>query len=208
MKEKRQYDMIQTKKRKICMERIILASASPRRKELMTMAGLNFDVIVSDCDENISYDGPEDMVKQLSLRKAQNVAEKIQKTQKEPHLVIGSDTIVYFENHILGKPKDADDAFRMLTSMAGKCHAVYTGVTILDTGTDRCETFCETTQVEFYDVSAQEIKDYIATGDPLDKAGSYGVQGRGAFLVKRIEGDYFTVVGLPIAHLIRELKAF
>ena len=190
------------------MERLILASASPRRKELMTMAGLAFDVIVSDCEENIAYDGPEDMVKKLSLLKAKDVAEKIQKTDHTPHLVIGADTIVYFQGQILGKPKDTDEAFRMLKAMAGKTHTVYTGVSVIDTATAHTETFYEETKVEFYDVTDEEITAYIATGDPLDKAGSYGVQGRGCFLVKRIEGDYFTVVGLPIARLIRVLQTF
>ena len=187
------------------MEKIILASASPRRKELMTMAGLAFDVIVSDCEENITYEGPEDMVKKLSFLKARDVADKICKTEIAPHLVIGADTIVFFQNKILGKPKNEEDAFRMLQAMSGNIHTVYTGVTIIDTVSDRTNTFYEETKVEFYDVSDEEIRNYISTGDPLDKAGSYGVQGRGCFLVKRIEGDYFTVVGLPIAHLLKEL---
>ncbi len=187
------------------MEKIILASASPRRKELMTMAGLSFDVIVSDCEEAIEYDGPKDMVKKLSLLKALDVADKIRKTEKEPHLVIGADTIVYFQNRILGKPKNTEDAFCMLNAMSGNTHTVYTGVTIIDTASGMTDTFFEATKVEFYDVTEEEIRDYIATGDPMDKAGSYGVQGRGCFLVKRIEGDYFSVVGLPIAHLLREL---
>ena len=190
------------------MEKIILASASPRRKELMTMASLSFDVIVSDCDETIEYDGPEDMVRKLSLLKAKDVAEKIQKKETEPHIVIGADTIVYFQNQILGKPKNEEDAFRMLQAMSGKTHTVYTGVTLIDTASSQTETFCEATKVEFYDVTDGDIRAYIATGYPLDKAGSYGVQGRGCFLVKRIEGDYFTVVGLPIAHLLRILKKY
>ena len=188
------------------MEKIILASASPRRKELMTMAGLAFDVIISDCEENISYEGPEDMVKKLSLLKARDVADKICKTETEPHLVIGADTIVFFQDKILGKPKNEEDAFRMLQAMSGNIHTVYTGVTIIDTASDRTNTFYEETKVEFYDVTEEEIRNYISTGDPMDKAGSYGVQGRGCFLVKRIEGDYFTVVGLPIAHLLKELS--
>ena len=187
------------------MEKIILASASPRRKELMTMAGLTFDVIVSDCEENISYESPEDMVKKLSLLKAKDVADKIRQTETEPHLVIGSDTIVFFQNQILGKPKNEEDAFNMLKAMSGNIHTVYTGVTIIDTANNQTDTFYDETRVEFYDVTDEEIRNYIATGDPLDKAGSYGVQGRGCFLVKRIEGDYFTVVGLPIAHLLKEL---
>ncbi len=187
------------------MEKIILASASPRRKELMTMAGLAFDVIVSDCEENISYEGPEDMVKKLSLLKAKDVADKIRQTETDPHLVIGADTIVFFHDQILGKPKNTEDAFSMLKAMSGNIHTVYTGVTIIDTANNRTDTFYEETKVEFYEVTDEEIRNYIATGDPMDKAGSYGVQGRGCFLVKRIEGDYFTVVGLPIAHLLKEL---
>lgn len=190
------------------MEKIILASASPRRKELMTMAGLTFDVIVSDCEENISYESPEDMVKKLSLLKAKDVADKIRQTETEPHLVIGSDTIVFFQNQILGKPKNEEDAFHMLKAMSGNIHTVYTGVTIIDTANNQTDTFYDETRVEFYDVTDEEIRNYIATGDPLDKAGSYGVQGRGCFLVKRIEGDYFTVVGLPIAHLLHILKKY
>ena len=120
--------------------------------------------------------------------------------------MIGADTIVFFQNKILGKPKNEEDAFRMLQAMSGNIHTVYTGVTIIDTASDRTNTFYEETKVEFYDVSDEEIRNYISTGDPLDKAGSYGVQGRGCFLVKRIEGDYFTVVGLPIAHLLKELS--
>ena len=189
------------------MEKIILASASPRRRELLTMVRLPFDVIVSDCDENISYDGPEDMVRKLSLRKAENVAEKLREDTKT-HLVIGSDTIVYFQNVILGKPKDEEDAFRMLKELSGHTHVVYTGVTVIDTATGRTESFCEATKVEFYPVTDEEIQAYIGTGDPMDKAGSYGVQGLGAFLVKRIEGDYFTVVGLPVAHLLQLLRTF
>ena len=189
------------------MEKIILASASPRRREILTMVGQTFDVIVSDCDENISYDGPEDMVRKLSCRKAEHVADKIKK-DPDPHLVIGSDTIVYYQGTILGKPLDEEDAFRMLTELSGNTHTVYTGVTVINTGSGRTETFCEATKVEFYPVTEEEIRAYIATGDPLDKAGSYGVQGLGAFLVKRIEGDFFTVVGLPVAHLLQVLRTF
>ncbi len=188
------------------MKKIILASASPRRKEIMEMAGLDFDVAVSDCEEHVSYNGPEDMVKKLSHRKAGAVADMLVNKEGEEYLVIGSDTIVYFDGEILGKPKDEEEAFRMLKSMAGKTHVVYTGVTVIETPSMQKETFCEQTTVEFYEVSEEEIKEYIRTKEPLDKAGSYGVQGRGAFLVKRIEGDYYTVVGLPIAHLLRVLR--
>ncbi|MCQ2512054.1 MAG: Maf family protein [Lachnospiraceae bacterium] len=188
------------------MSKIILASASPRRREILQLVDLEFDVIISDCDENIEYDGPADMVEKLSYRKAKNVADKLPKS--EEHLVIGSDTIVYFNGKVLGKPKEETEAFQMLHEMVGNTHVVYTGVSVIDTKTGKTEIFHEKTEVEFYDVSDEEIRQYIATKDPLDKAGAYGVQGKGAFLVKGIRGDYFTVVGLPIAHLIRVLKNF
>lgn len=193
------------------MRKIILASASPRRHELLTMVGIEHEVITSDCNENIDYDGPADMVCKLSARKAGSVVkiltEKVADTDSDA-LVIGSDTIVYYNGKILGKPADEADAFQMLRDLSGNTHSVFTGVTVIETGSGRKETFYEETKVTFYDVTDQEILDYIATKDPLDKAGSYGIQGLGAFLVKRIEGDYFTVVGLPLAHLIRILKFF
>lgn len=191
------------------MKRIVLASQSPRRHELLEMVGIAHEVITSDCDENISYDTPSEMVCRLSERKAEAVAKKL-KTQdlqdEEGALVIGSDTIVYFGGEVLGKPGSKEEAFRMLSALSGKEHSVFTGVTVIDTASGRSETFFEETKVTFYEIPKEELLDYIATGDPMDKAGSYGVQGRGAFLVKRIEGDYFTVVGLPVARLMRALR--
>ena len=189
------------------MKKIVLASQSPRRHELLDMVGIRHEVITSDCDEHISYTGPDDMVLKLSHLKAESVAEELKK-QKEDAVVIGSDTIVYFDGQVLGKPEDPEDAYRMLSELSGNSHSVFTWVTLIDTATGKSESFYEETKVIFYDVTEEEIRDYIATGDPLDKAGSYGVQGRGAFLVKRIEGDYFTVVGLPVAHLVRVLRNF
>lgn len=191
------------------MKRIVLASQSPRRHELLEMVGIEHEVITSDCDENISFTGPAELVRELSSRKAAAVAEKLEKEEQKPDaVVIGSDTIVFYDGEVLGKPADEEDAFRMLTELSGHTHSVFTGVTLIDTASGRKETFFEETSVTFYPVGEDEIREYIATGDPLDKAGSYGVQGRGAFLVKHIEGDYFTVVGLPIAHLIRVLRTF
>ena len=189
------------------MKRIVLASQSPRRHELLSMVGIKHEVITSDCDENIEYKDPADMVCKLSALKADSVAALLKK-DSEKALVIGSDTIVYFNDAVLGKPKDEEDAFRMLSELSGNTHSVFTGVTVIDTEDGKRETFYEETKVSFYAVTEEEVKNYIATKDPLDKAGSYGVQGLGAFLVKRIEGDYFTVVGLPIAHLIQVLKHF
>lgn len=188
------------------MKKLILASKSPRRREIMKLVGMDFDVVISECDENIEYDDPRDMVSKLSYLKAKAVADTL--IDGLDHLVIGSDTTVLFNGEVLGKPKDEEEAFKMLRAMSGNTHVVYTGVSIINTKSGKSETFYEETKVEFYEVSDDEINAYIATKDPMDKAGAYGVQGLGAFLVKRIEGDYFTVVGLPIAHLIQVLKNF
>ena len=192
---------------------IILASASPRRRDLLERAGVKFRVLQSDVDEALDDEllaDPHQAAQELAQRKAGAVVQQILAAKPEgvQVVVIGADTIVFFQNKILGKPKNEEDAFRMLKAMSGKIHTVFTGVTIIDTESDLAHTFYEETKVEFYDVTDDEIRNYISTGDPLDKAGSYGVQGRGCFLVKRIEGDYFTVVGLPIAHLIQILKKY
>lgn len=184
------------------MKSIVLASKSPRRHELLTMAAIPHEVITADCDENIWCKDPGELVEQLSLRKAGSTAETL---RGENRIVIGSDTVVFHDGHILGKPKTEEEALLMLQSLSGQTHAVFTGVTVIDTETGKTETFHEETKVTFYDIPEEELRAYIATGDPMDKAGSYGIQGRGAFLVKRIEGDYFTVVGLPLARLIRTL---
>ena len=188
------------------MKRYILASKSPRRHELLDMVGVEHEVITSDCDENIEYSGPADMVCRLSELKAEAVAKEL--PAGEEAIIIGSDTIVYYDGEVLGKPKSEEDAFRMLSELSGNTHSVFTGVTIIDPSAGKKETFFEETKVTFYDVTEEEIRAYIKTGDPLDKAGSYGIQGKGAFLVQRIEGDYYTVVGLPVAHLLQSLKEF
>ena len=191
------------------MKKLVLASQSPRRREIMKFVDLDFDVMPSDCDENIEYSSPSDMVSKLSFLKANDIANKIKNEDStNQHIVIGSDTTVYFEGEILGKPKNEEDAFNILKKLSGKTHIVYTGVTVIDTLNNKFETFYEETKVTFWDVTDEEINTYIATGDPMDKAGAYGVQGRGAFIVKKVEGDYFTVVGLPIAHLLQVLKKF
>lgn len=189
------------------MKKIVLASKSPRRHEILEMSGIEHEVITSECEEDIEAESPSELVMQLSARKAGAVSELL-KDSKAEAVVIGSDTIVYFEGKVLGKPADESEAFRMLSALSGNTHSVFTGVTLMDTASGKEETFFEETKVTFYEVEEEEIRAYIETGDPMDKAGSYGVQGRGAFLVKRIEGDYFTVVGLPVAHLIRVLRTF
>ena len=165
------------------------------------MAGLDFEVIPSGCDENISVDTPEKLVLELSRLKCGDVAAKA----PAGRLVIGSDTVVVSEGRILGKPHDGADAFRMLRELCGNTHTVYTGVSIIDTDSSKGFSFCDKTDVTMYDVPDEAIRKYIATGEPMDKAGAYAIQGKGAFLVEKINGDFYTVMGLPISHLLKVL---
>lgn len=184
------------------MSDFILASASPRRKEILGNAGFSFDIIVSDCDENIGDDlSPEKTVEELAKRKALSVWES-----HKDSVVFGCDTVVAVDGRILGKPEDDEDAFDMLKSLSGKTHTVSTGVCICSQ--DRTEIFSNTTQVEFYELSDETILSYIASGEGKDKAGSYGIQGYGCVLVKEIKGDYFSVMGLPVSESARVLATF
>ena len=178
----------------------ILASASPRRKELLTLAGIEYEVVVSQCEE-ILPDGitPDKAVEELARQKAEDVFNR-----NPDCMIIAADTVVALGNTILGKPKDEDDAFAMLSSLSGRRHTVFTGVCIKSE--DKTDIFHVATEVEFYDLSEKEIKDYIATKEPMDKAGAYGIQGKGFVLVKGIHGDYFNVVGLPLAETVRHLN--
>lgn len=179
------------------MKRIILASASPRRRELMTQAGFEFEVCVSTKEEKMGIWGPEETVRQLSRQKALDVAENYD----ADCVVIGADTVVACDGEILGKPADEADAFRMLQMLQGRTHQVYTGVTIVEgpRGGRNLLTFADRTDVTMYPMTDAMIKDYIRTGEPMDKAGAYGIQGRAAVFVQKISGDYNTVVGLPVA---------
>ena len=182
------------------MTDIILASASPRRSGLMTLAGFRFDVICADIDEIVPEKAlPQEVVMSLALQKAQAVAKDHRKSA-----VVGSDTVVALDGKILGKPRSEKEAAEMLRSLSGRIHKVFTGVAIVCG--EKVTSFFDETEVEFYPLTDQEILDYIATGEPMDKAGAYGIQGRGAVLVKRINGDYFNVMGLPISKVYRELK--
>lgn len=182
---------------------IILASASPRRKALLTQMGLSFQVIVSDADETVDEAlSPARQVEIISRRKAQAVAE----TVGEGKLVVAADTIVALDGSVMGKPHGTGDAVAMLRRLQGRTHEVYTGLT-LQQG-DRVTTHVERTAVTFRPVSEKEIAAYVATGEPMDKAGAYGIQGRGGVFVERIEGDYFNVMGLPVCALGKALGAF
>lgn len=183
---------------------IILASGSPRRQEILKNIGLDFKVIKSGADEQVEKGvDPEICAMQLSLLKAADVA----KTQGKDALVIGADTLVVSpDGEILGKPKDSFDAEKMLSSLSGKKHRVITGVSIVRTFDAKASSFFVSTDVFFKDLSERDISWYIATGEPFDKAGSYGIQGFGAILIEKIEGDYFNVVGLPVSRLVDVLK--
>ena len=180
----------------------ILASASPRRKELLTLAGIEYEVVVSQCEEILpDVITPDKAVEELARQKAEDVF-----SRHDDAMIIAADTVVALGNTILGKPKDEDDAFSMLSSLSGRRHTVFTGVCIKTKG--NTDIFHVATDVEFYELSEKEIKDYIATGEPMDKAGAYGIQGKGFVLVKGIHGDYFNVVGLPLSETVRHIKTF
>ena len=182
---------------------LILASASPRRKELLEKIGLPFTVQPAMGEERITQKSPAAVVMELSRQKAEEIAA----AQTEDCIIIGADTVVARGEKIMGKPKDAADAKQMLRSIADDCHQVYTGVTLIRTGAHpQSVTFQEKTDVCLYPISDAELDAYIASGDPMDKAGAYGIHGDFAIYVKRIVGDYYNVVGLPIGRVYQELK--
>lgn len=199
------------------MSQMILASASPRRKELLEQIGAEFVICPAKGEEVITETDPSAVVMELSRQKAEEVAYGVL-IYNEQHadlatpqdiLVIGADTVVAYENQILGKPKDEEDARRMLMMLSGKTHSVYTGVTFVfidKEGRTGEHCFFEKTDVCMYPLKEEEIDRYIQSGDPMDKAGSYGIQGRFAIHIKEIRGDYNNVVGLPVARLYQELQ--
>ena len=190
--------------------KIILASKSPRRKELLSQVGYTYECVVSEKEENTDAVQPSDVVKELSQQKAEDVCAKIEKEgqMEEDCLVIGADTIVAKDSEIFGKPKDTEDAKRMLSALQGREHSVWTGVTLiyLRDGKKKKKVFAEETKVHMYSMSEQEIEEYIRTKEPEDKAGAYAIQGYAAKFIKKIDGDYNNVVGLPVARIYQELK--
>lgn len=185
------------------MRKIILASGSPRRKELLTQIGLEFTVVPAKGEEIIRSAVPSEAVTGLSLQKASEIAA----ITTEPAIIIGADTIVALNSRIMGKPKDKTDAFDMLKRLQDNTHSVYTGVTIIVNGsTPHTITFYEETSVTMYAMSDSEIEAYIETGEPMDKAGAYAIQGQCAAYIRKINGDYNNVVGLPLAHVYQILK--
>lgn len=222
--------------RKMTMK-LVLASGSQRRRELLTMCGYDYEIIVSNADETIDENDPESFVRALSFRKAKDVFDRLFAAGRRDFAVIGSDTVVAFQKDgetkpvIIGKPKDAKDAVRILSMLSGKTHRVFTGVSVIadipDENADaQCsirkkeeiqtecsiqekaeiQTECSITEVTFETLSPDEITDYVNSGDPLDKAGSYGIQGPFGMFVREIRGNYFTVIGMPIPVLYKMLK--
>lgn len=179
---------------------LILASNSPRRKELLSMLGYTFEVRPADCDESTHLTNPKRVVKELSKRKAKAVACAPTDT------IIGSDTVVAIGKKILGKPRDEADAFQMLSLLSGHTHTVHTGVTVLQG--ERAVTKCISCKVTFKKMTEQEICDYIATKEPMDKAGAYGIQGKASAYISKVHGDYFAVVGFPCSCIDSILSEF
>jgi septum formation protein len=184
---------------------LVLASSSPRRQELIRTLGIPYRIAVSDADETVELGlSPAEIVETLSLRKALVVWPQCQFSE----IVIGSDTIVVVDNEVLGKPKDAQDAAVMLERLQGRTHEVYSGVACIDAEDGRRHVSHRVTKVKMKPLQNEQIQRYIATGEPMDKAGSYGIQGLGATIVEGIEGDYFNVVGLPLSLLSELLTNF
>ncbi len=188
---------------------MILASQSPRRRELLGLITKDFEVIPARGEELLPEGiSPRDAVILLSQQKAEEVRRRkfpdIADTGNIPDTIIAADTVVAIDGEILGKPSGNDDAAKMLRRLSGRRHIVYTGVTIISA--KKTVSFAEETAVEFYPLTDEEIIRYVNSGEPMDKAGAYGIQGRGALLVKRIEGDYYNVMGLPVGRIYRELE--
>jgi len=184
------------------MQRIILASQSPRRKKILEQVGLDFEVVVSDFDETkIKFKNPQEMVEKLSLEKAKLIAKKYPSA-----IVIGADTTVIFRKEIIGKPKSKQDAVRILKLLSDNTHEIVTGFTVIKESKSITEHVIS--KVKFKKLSEAEIKAYVATGEPMDKAGGYGIQEKGGLFIESIEGDYFNVVGLPIFAVAEALKQF
>lgn len=188
------------------MYKYVLASKSPRRKELLSNIGIKYEVMESDFDEStVSKElEPQLYVKELAMFKAMSVVKNV----SADTLVIGADTVVVFDNEVLGKPKDRQDAIGMLKKLSGNVHYVYTGVCVVRSNDAKTVASCEKTAVFFRQLTDDEIEYYIDTYKPFDKAGSYGIQEYAGVFVSRIEGDYFNIVGLPVCRLNNILKEF
>ncbi len=187
--------------------RLILASASPRRIQLLQQIGLTAEVMPSHTEEKISSENPEEVVQELAMQKAEDVYQRLLSAGNvgDSTVVIGADTVVSIDNRILGKPKTHKEAAEMIASLSGRTHQVYTGVAIITPKESR--NFAEMAAVSVYPLSQDELRSYAESEEPMDKAGAYGIQGSFGKFVRGIQGDYNTIVGLPVARLYQELKA-
>lgn len=199
--------------------KIILGSASPRRRELLAQIGVEFEVRVSDKEEIYHSEAPEEIVKELALMKAENVLSDMQEERRSGKVgqgkdslrntvILGADTVVVLDDKILGKPKSEEDAFLMIQSLQGRVHEVYTGVAVIEfdsEGNRSTINHAVGTKVYVNEMTEDEIRAYIATGEPMDKAGAYGIQGRFAPFIDHIDGDYYNVVGLPVSYVYQVL---
>jgi len=187
-------------------KKLILASASPRRHKLLKQLGFDFEVLVSNIDETNHSDlSPESHVKVLAFEKARHVADAV----KVPAIILGSDTIVVLDGEVLNKPVDAQDAERILKKLSGRTHKVFTGIALIDLPSNNYKTEFQETEVTFRSLTEEEIKAYISTGSPMDKAGAYGIQDDfGAVFVSKVNGCYYNIVGLPLEMLYSSLKSF
>ena len=186
--------------------KVILASKSPRRVEILEKIVIEFEVVQSNFDENtIDFKGDvEKYVKDLSINKAIEVSKRL----NEPSIVIAADTVVFQNGKVLEKPKNEEDAFSMLSSLSGNTHKVYSGICLINTYDDTVVTDCDCTEVKFSELNPRQIRNYINSGEPMDKAGAYGIQGLGGAFVERIEGCYYNVMGLPLNKLYKALENY
>jgi len=184
------------------LKEIVLASSSPRRREILEDMGLDFSVVTASVNEKIDIDDPEILVKKLAFRKARNVFSKIKSCRD--FLVIGADTVIYYQGNIIGKPLHKRDAESIISALSGKSHTVMTGLAVITNGEEYID--CDQTLVRFRSLSLDEIRAYINTEEYTDKAGGYAIQGKGSILIEKIEGSYTNVVGMPTALLIKMLK--
>ncbi|OGK18558.1 septum formation protein Maf [Candidatus Roizmanbacteria bacterium RIFCSPLOWO2_12_FULL_40_12] len=186
------------------MKRLILASKSPRRKKLLQQLGLKFKVVDSGLEEKIN---PKLSPSQLAMKLSQEKARVVAKRYKNS-IIIAADTFITLGKTIIGKPKDKKDAKRILKILSGRMHPIITGFTVMDSNTGKSSSKFVVSKVWIKKLAEKEINEYVATGEPMDKAGAYGIQERGSVFVKKIDGDYFNVVGLPLRTLTEELKKF
>lgn len=190
--------------------KLILASGSERRRELLSMCGYEYEIVVSNADEHIAADDPAEYVRALAVRKAAEVFERLTGAggrfggRGEELAVLGADTVVWLDGRIIGKPKDEADAVHILTLLSGRTHRVFTGVAVVTAA--GCETEVSETEVTFEELTGEEIEKYVQSGEPMDKAGAYGIQGPFGMFVKEVRGNYFTVIGLPLPTAYRLLK--